>query len=515
MVIMRRAGDLPFNFLHKVLRRVSPTAVRPQALHDVTLSPWCLPAVLDGSARVTRTKPGPCPREKGSAFRERCGEEALSWREWAGMGSNHRKRELVDLQSTPFDHSGTYPKHANRLVRSGQVGNGKGQGMQGENDRAPRRGSSLHILHSFHVAAVARRVVWMGPMSELSIDAILDAAEQHQASDVFLQEGEIPRLKIREQIQVLGNQPTALQQMAALWQVCGADLKGDMDRDSGLISRSHIRFRVNLHRTMGRLGAVMRRIKTSIPALYTLGVPEWLLTRWAQRSFGLILVTGPTGTGKSTTIASLLQWMNDHLVRHIVTIEDPVEYVFTSNHSHFTQREVGRDTANFAQGLRSGMRQAPDVIFVGEIRDFETALTALQACETGLLVLATLHSERVADTMERFLNLFPQDQTAAGSYMLAHQLVGVQCQKLVPRVDGTLQLLVEHIENGGAMRDWIYNRDTSHIQDYLRRSTDPNAVSFLHSAVAAYEQGLITEEAAIDALGNETEFRRAARGIRG
>jgi twitching motility protein PilT len=352
-------------------------------------------------------------------------------------------------------------------------------------------------------------------MPALSIDAILDAAEQHQASDVFLQEGEVPRLKIREQIMLFGGAPMDLPQMAALWQVCGADAKGDMDRDSGLISRSHIRFRVNLHRTMGRLGAVMRRIKTSVPALDTLGVPDWLLTRWGQRAFGLILVTGPTGTGKSTTIASLLQWMNENLVRHIVTIEDPVEYVFTSQHSHFTQREVGRDTESFAQGLRSGMRQAPDVIFVGEIRDFETALTALQASETGLLVLATLHSERVSDTMERFLNLFPKDQSGAGKYMLAHQLVGVQCQKLVPRVDGSLQLLVEHVENGGAMRDWIYRGDTDNIQDYLRRGTDPNATSFLQSAIAAYEKGLITEEVAIEALGSETEFRRAARGIHG
>ncbi len=431
------------------------------------------------------------------------------------MGSNHRRREPVDLQSTPFDHSGTYPKHATRLVRSGQVGNGKEERMQGENDSRRAGCSSLHVLHSFHVAALARRVVWMRPMSGLSIDAILDAAEQHQASDVFLQEGEIPRLKIREQIQVLGNQPMALPQMAALWQVCGADPKGDTDRDSGLISRSHTRFRVNLHRTMGRLGAVMRRIKTTVPTLEELGAPEWLLTRWAQRSFGLVLVTGPTGTGKSTTIASLLQWMNDNLVRHIVTIEDPVEYVFISNQSHFTQREVGRDTGGFAQGLRSAMRQAPDVIFVGEIRDFETALTALQASETGHLVLATLHSERVADTMERFLNLFPKDHSSAGSHMLAHQLVGVQCQKLVPRVDGSLQLLVEHVENGGAMRDWIYNRDTTHIQDYLRRGTDPNATSFLQSTIRAYEQGLISEEVAIEALGSETEFRRAARGIRG
>jgi twitching motility protein PilT len=266
---------------------------------------------------------------------------------------------------------------------------------------------------------------------------------------------------------------------------------------------------------MGRLAAVMRRIKTQIPALQTLGAPDWLLTRWAARSYGLVLVTGPTGTGKSTTIAALLQWINENLARHIVTIEDPVEYVFSNYRSHFTQREVGRDTGSFAQGLRSAMRQAPDAIFVGEIRDFETALTALQASETGHLVFATLHSERVSDTMERFLNLFPKDQAGIGTHMLAHQLAGVVCQKLVPRTDGGLHLLVEHLENGGALREWISQRDTAHIQDYLRRGSDPHACSFLQSTMAAYEAGIISEETAIESLGSETEFRRAARGIKG
>jgi pilus retraction protein PilT len=350
-------------------------------------------------------------------------------------------------------------------------------------------------------------------MPAVSIDAILDAAEQHQASDVFLQEGEVPRLKIREEITVFGSDPISLADMAGLWQVCGADTRGDTDRDSGLISRNHIRFRVNLHRTMGRLGAVMRRIKTDVPPLDTLGVPKRLLTRWGQRSFGLILVTGPTGTGKSTTIASLLQWMNENLVRHIVTIEDPVEYVFTSKLSHFTQREVGRDTASFAHGLRSGMRQAPDVIFVGEIRDYETALTALQAAETGHLVVSTMHSERVPDTMERYCNLFPSDQLTHGVNLLADQLLGVLCQRLVPTVDDRLHLLVEHLENAGAVRDWIRRRDSGHIREHLLRGTDSANAPFLRSAVEACKAGLISESTAVQATGNEAEFKRAMRGV--
>ena len=345
----------------------------------------------------------------------------------------------------------------------------------------------------------------------LTIDSILDASEQHQASDVFLQEGELPRLKINEQIVLLGNEPMNLPQMTALWQTCGGDVGVDTDRDTGLISHNHVRFRVNLHRTMGRLGAVLRRIKVHIPSLTELGAPEGLLTRWAQRSFGLILVTGPTGTGKSTTIASLMQWMNQNLPLHIVTIEDPVEYIFASDHCHFTQREVRRDTEDFASGLRSAMRQAPDVIFVGEIRDFETALIALQASETGHLVLATMHSERITDTMERFINLLKKD--IATTNLFSQQLLGIICQKLVPSSAGGLHLLVEHVENAGAMRDWIVRGEHHNIDTYISRGSDPNAMSFLRSTIAALEKKIITEETALSTVSNEAELRRAMRGI--
>ena len=348
-----------------------------------------------------------------------------------------------------------------------------------------------------------------------NIDSILDAAEQQEASDVFLQEGEVPRLKVNEKISVLGEEPMSPAQLAAFWQACGANAQGDgdMDRDTGFVSRTQTRYRVSLHRTMGRLGAVMRRIRTKVPGLKSLGAPEWLLTRWGAREHGLILLTGPTGSGKSTTIASLLQWMNENLVRHIVTIEDPVEYQFTNARSYFTQRQVGRDTRTFAAGLRSALRQAPDVIFVGEIRDYETALTALQASETGHLVVSTMHSENVGDTMERYLNLFPQEDAKHGTNLLAHQLSGVLCQKLVPSADGGLHLLVEHVENAGAMRDWIARRELQNIGQYIARGSDPAAVSFLQSTINALKDKIITEATAMASVTNESELRRAMRGI--
>src|SRR5581483_7165065 len=258
---------------------------------------------------------------------------------------------------------------------------------------------------------------------------------------------------------------------------------------------------------------VLRRIKTKVTGFNALGAPEWLLTRWAAREHGLILVTGPTGSGKSTTIASLLQWMNENQVRHIVTIEDPIEYQFTSNRCHFTQRQVGRDTGTFATGLRSALRQAPDVIFLGEVRDYETALTALQASETGHLVLSTMHSEKVADTMERYLNLFPTEHAKHGTNLLANQLSGILCQKLVESADGGLHLLVEHVENAGAMRDWIARRELQSIDQYIGRGSDPAAVSFLQSTIKALQAKIITEATAMASVSNEAELRRAMRGI--
>ena len=320
-------------------------------------------------------------------------------------------------------------------------------------------------------------------------------------------------MKINEQLMIFGDENLMLPAMAGLWQSCGGDPLKDLDVDTGMVSRSGTRFRVNLHKVMGRLAATLRRVRTDMPLLLKLGAPEWLLTRWAMQEHGMVLVTGSTGQGKSTTLAGMLHWMNTNVARHIVTIEDPVEYIFTNNRSMFTQREVGRDTPSFTRGLRAAMRQAPDVIFVGEIRDYDTAFTALQACETGHLVIASMHSATVADTMDRFVNLFPADQVGIGLHLLSHQLVGVLCQKLVPCKDGHLTLLAEHLQNGGAVRDWIARRTTGDISEYMTRANDPNCRTFLQSIVAAYESGLIDEPTAIAAAGNEAEFRRAARGI--
>jgi len=346
-----------------------------------------------------------------------------------------------------------------------------------------------------------------------AIDSILLAAEEHSASDVFVAEGELTRLKIEGVLNTLGEEPLPREDIAEFWKACGADVEYDADRDTSYTSSTGRRFRVNLYRHTGRLGAVMRLISTDIPEMSTLGLPRDLLSRWIQAPAGVILITGATGSGKSTTLASMLEWVNVHLAKHIVTIEDPIEYLFTSKQSLFTQREVHTDTDSFARGLRSSLRQAPHIILLGEIRDPETATIALQAAETGHLVLATLHSSTVTDTIERLTNLFTPEERPSQLALLSQQLIGILCQRLMPSADGSLALAVESIQNEGVTRTFIRESRYPEIVDFMNRGDNPSNVTFMHSLVSLCQAGTISEEEASHASGNPNDFKRALRGI--
>ncbi len=301
--------------------------------------------------------------------------------------------------------------------------------------------------------------------------------------------------------------------MRSFWLECGADPATTADHDTSHVDAHGNRFRVNLYRHLGKPAAVLRHIKSRIPDLEGLGLPAELLQSWMMYPSGLVLVTGSTGSGKSTTLAACLEWLNQHADRHIVTIEDPVEYLFEDKLSFFSQREVHTDTQNFAKGLRASLRQSPDVILVGEIRDAETATTALQAAETGHLVLSTLHSSSVTDTLERLTNLFPSEERASALLLLSSQLIGILSQKLLPRIDGGLQAIVEHLHNEGATRDWIRSTALPDINDHLRKANIPGNRAFLASLVEAVQAGTMDQAVAEQASPNATEFRRALRGI--
>ena len=345
------------------------------------------------------------------------------------------------------------------------------------------------------------------------IESLIKAAFENKASDIFLSAGHVARMKVNGQLMIAGDDPIESEDMIAFWKRCGADPEYDGDRDSSYVAHNGVRFRVNLHRHLGNLGAVLRQINTEIPGIESLGLPVELLTKWVSAPSGLVLITGPTGSGKSTTLASSLEWLNQNSSKHIVTIEDPIEYLFESKKSLFTQREVHTDTDSFARGLRSSLRQAPDVILLGEIRDPETAKIALQAAETGHLVLATLHSANVSETIERLTNLFPSHDRESQLQLLSNLLIGICCQVLLPSAYGGLHLVTEHLENTGVIRNYVRESRIPEIVDFIGRGDNPNNKLFMDALVEATQKGHLTQEEAATASGNESDFDRAMRGI--
>lgn len=344
------------------------------------------------------------------------------------------------------------------------------------------------------------------------METLCAAAVEYGASDLLLHEGRAPQLRISGALTALETAPLDGGFFDRLWDVCKCP-PAATDFDTGVTSADGVRFRVNLLRQSGARAAVLRRIRRDIPAMETLGVPAEVLREWCVRKSGIVLVCGPTGSGKSTTLAAAMEWMNQTVSRHIVTIEDPIEYLFAGRNCLFTQREVGIDTPTFAEGLRRSLRQDPDVIFVGEIRDAATALTALQASETGHLVLATLHSSSAIDTVERLQLIFPQPEREAVRRTLSTQLLGVVCQRLLPARDGGLALAAEYFTNAGVIRKYIADGKLPELADQIARSDPRSGRDFLSAVAALVRDGRVAEEEAAQAVENPQELTRALRGI--
>jgi twitching motility protein PilT len=344
------------------------------------------------------------------------------------------------------------------------------------------------------------------------LETLCAAAAEYQASDLLFHEGCPPQLRINGVLTALDFPALTPEFFAGLWEAC-AVAPDQLDADTSLTTAAGARFRVNLLHQLGRRAAVLRRIRSDIPDLETLGLPADLLREWVGRKAGIVLVCGPTGSGKSTTMAAVLEWMNGQFVRHVVTIEDPVEYIFRNRQCLFTQREVGIDTESFAEGLRRSLRQNPDVIFLGEIRDSLTAQTAIQAAETGHLVLATLHSATCSEAIERMQLFFPTGDQESIRRTLSAQLLGVLCQRLLPAAPSGLALATEFFTNFAATRKYIDEGRLNELQDLLARGDGKSAALFLRSLVALTKSGRITEETALAASDNPQELRRALRGI--
>lgn len=321
------------------------------------------------------------------------------------------------------------------------------------------------------------------------------------ATDLYLTVGHPPALRIEDRIETLGDQPLQpadlediLNNVLTLRQK--REFENSMELNSALDMGAYGRFRVNVLKQRQNPALVIRRIISRIPNFTELNLPPIFKQLSAQKR-GLILLTGMTGSGKSTTLASMIDYRNATEQGHIITIEDPIEYHHDHKKSIVSQREIGVDTENYAVALKNALRQRPDVILVGEIRDREVMEQALTAAETGHLCLATIHTNNAYQAIQRIVNLFPEEHSRQICFNLATNLKAIVSQRLVPTVKPGLTLALEILLNEGHVRELIQDEKFSKIKDVIESNQSGGMCSFDQSLLSLYEQGRISEETAI------------------
>jgi twitching motility protein PilT len=284
------------------------------------------------------------------------------------------------------------------------------------------------------------------------------------------------------------------------------------DLDFAFSERGLGRFRINIFRQRGSVGLACRRVLPGSPSFESLGLPP-AVKAMGDEHRGLLLVTGPTSSGKTTTTGALINYINSSRACHILTIEDPIEILHGDRQAIVSQREIGMDTRDFAVALRAAMRQDPDVIFVGEIRDPETVKAALQAAETGHLVISTLHTTDVTETVNRLIDFFPPHQQQQIRVSLAGSLRGIVSQRLLPRLDGRGRIpAVEVLVMNGRIRDLILNPEQTHmIHDIVAESSFYGMQTFDQALLALYRAGLVELSDAMNAATNQHDFQIALK----
>ena len=335
----------------------------------------------------------------------------------------------------------------------------------------------------------------------LLIDQFFDKVVETRASDLHMQEGQPPKMRLHGDIQKIRDDPLTHAEMEQMMsEVVGPKRwekyvkTGDVDCAYELSSDA--RFRCNLHKQLHGYGGIFRLIPNKIATLEQLKVPQ-VIKRFANIKGGLVLVTGPTGSGKSTTLAALIDYINSSYARHIITIEEPIEFVHQTKLSILTQREVGEDTPSFALGLKNAMREDADVVLVGEMRDLETIALALTAAETGMLVFGTLHTNNARKTVDRMIDVFPSSQQPQVRTMLSASLRGIVAQLLMKKSDGKGRVAVNEILiSNNAVSSIIREGAVEKLTDVLI-SGKAEGMQFMDDAInALFQQGIVSGQEA-------------------
>lgn len=352
----------------------------------------------------------------------------------------------------------------------------------------------------------------------IEINRILNEARVIGCSDLHFTYGITPIVRLNgalrkmskypemdeETIMDICNQMTNEQQMSSI--------RMHKDTDFSFQSSSGYRHRVNVYFQRGKTAIAIRLLRNDIPTLEDLSLPP-VLADFAMRPRGLVLITGPTGSGKSTTLAGMLDFINVNRSAHIITIEDPIEYVHQHKLCMINQREVGDDVPDFASALRAALREDPDVILVGEMRDFETITAAVTAAETGHLVLSTLHTTSAADTINRIIDVYPEHQQGQIRTQLANTLVGVVSQTLLPKRDGSGRIAAMEILSVTDACAAMIRDDKVHLLLSAIQSGKQHGMMCLDQELARLaKRGIVTESDAIDKCQSKQEFYRYLNG---
>ncbi|MCQ2120590.1 MAG: PilT/PilU family type 4a pilus ATPase [Fibrobacter sp.] len=359
-------------------------------------------------------------------------------------------------------------------------------------------------------------------MADIRIEQLLREMVNRKASDLHLRVGVPPVYRINGQLtKPFDIRLDPVMMDSFLDDIMNRDQRQRFEQnkecDFAISGRDMGRFRVNVFRQRGTVAIVIRHIKAKIPAFEELHLPE-VIRKLALTRRGLILVTGTTGSGKSTTLASMLDYINQQESVNIITVEDPIEYLYKDNKSIISQRELGTDTMSYANALRAALRQDPDVLLVGEVRDLETMQIAMTAADTGHMVFATIHTTNATETIQRVLSMYPPHQHDEIRLLLGEVLAGIISLRLLPTKDGKGRVpAAEVLVNTGAVKEYIQDKnkmemiETAIAEGHMQYGTQ----TFDQALLELYQTDQITLDVAMDAATNKDDFDLKIRGISG
>ena len=342
---------------------------------------------------------------------------------------------------------------------------------------------------------------------------------KENASDLVLKANGCPAVRVAGVIRFLGDQPLPADLVRGyVSEVMSDRLRAEFEEhgaaDTSVALPGVGRFRCNAFHQCGEQGLVFRSIKNEIPSFKELNLPVEPLKRLASLKRGLVLATGVAGSGKSTTLASMLEFVNRTMNKHIITVEDPVEFRFEDKRSIVNQREIGADVSSFPQALRQAVRQSPDVILIGEMRDADTVAAAISAAETGHLVFSTLHTVNAVQTVERIISFFPPHQHELVRLQLALNLAGVCSLRLIKNKEGTAMVpAVELLMNTPTVREHLESGATRMLPKALEEGGYYGTMTFNQSLIRLFQAGNISLEEALAASDNPDDLKMQMRGI--